>query len=84
MFDGLVLTKLGKAELIKATDEGCLNFTHIAFGDGVTNDLYNLKDGLSHEVARLKITKDFISESLELLLIISYVITIILGQTQST
>ena len=57
MFDGLVLTKLGKAELIKATDEGCLNFTHIAFGDGVTNDLYNLKDGLSHEVARLKITE---------------------------
>ena len=57
MFDGLVLTRLGKAELIKATDEGCLNFTHIAFGDGVTNDLYNLKDGLSHEVARLKITE---------------------------
>ena len=57
MFDGLVLTKLGKAELIKATDEGCLNFTHIAFGDGVTNDLYNLKEGLSHEVARLKITE---------------------------
>ena len=57
MFDGLVLTRLGKAEFIKATDEGCLNFTHIAFGDGVTNDLYNLKDGLSHEVARLKITE---------------------------
>ena len=57
MFDGLVLTKLGKAELIKATDEGCLNFTHIAFGDGVTSDLYNLKDGLSHEVTRLKITE---------------------------
>ena len=31
-----------------------------------------------------RLTKGFISESLELLLIISYVITIILGQTQST
>lgn len=56
-FDGLVMTRHGKAELIKATDEGSLNFTHIAFGDGVTNDLPNLKDELSHEIARLEIAE---------------------------
>ena len=57
MFNGLVLTKLGKIELIKATDEGSLNFTHIAFGDGVTDDVYSLKDDLSHEVTRLAVTE---------------------------
>ena len=56
-FDGLVMTRLGKAEFIKATDEGSLDFSHIVFGDGITNELFNLKEELSHEVARLLISE---------------------------
>ena len=54
-FDGLIMTKLGKAELIKATDTGSLSFTHVALGDGVTSELFNLKEELSHEMARVPI-----------------------------
>ena len=54
-FDGLIMTKLGKAELIKATDTGSLSFTHVALGDGVTSELFNLKEELSHEIARVPI-----------------------------
>ena len=45
-FDGLIMTKHGKAELIKATDTGSLSFTHVALGDGVTSELFNLKEEL--------------------------------------
>lgn len=56
-FDGLVLTKHGKEEILKAADGGKIIFSHIAFGDGVTNEPYNLKESLSHEVSKLAVTE---------------------------
>lgn len=55
-FNGLVLTKNGKKELIKAADGDSLKFTHIAFGDGTTSEVYTLKESLTNEVKRLPIT----------------------------
>ena len=55
-FNGLVLTRNGQKEMMKAIDGESLTFSHIAFGDGNTTELYNLKEYLSNEICRLPIT----------------------------
>lgn len=56
-FSGLVLTRNGRKEMMKAVDGESLSFTHIIFGDGSTTELYNLKENVSNEICRLPITE---------------------------
>ncbi len=56
-FSGLVLTRDGRKEMMKAVDGESLSFTHIIFGDGTTTELYNLKENVSNEIGRFPITE---------------------------